>query len=317
MTNLHEQALQLAKIYKKTEIELVDVLQKIDLEKLFLKLGYTSLFEYCLKALGLPEGTCYNFINVARKAREFPELKQALQSGEILVSKARKITAVMTKETQNEWISKAQTLSTGALEKEVARVLPSELTPEKVKYVQEKRINMNFGVSEELYSKLKRVQDLECQRNQSSPNLEETLNALVDVYLFRNDPVEKAKQILNKSARKNTVSADGDCQKKVSDCSREQFAGQSEEKSVPTRVALKGQVSRVKQKQSRTKRIPLPAKLKHQVFLRDQGKCSQANCADARWIQIHHIKPVSEGGFNKLENLTTLCWAHHKMIHRH
>jgi hypothetical protein len=47
MIDLHERALELAKVYKKTEIELIDILQKIDHEKLFRKLGYTSLFDYC------------------------------------------------------------------------------------------------------------------------------------------------------------------------------------------------------------------------------------------------------------------------------
>ncbi|MBI2605974.1 MAG: HNH endonuclease [Deltaproteobacteria bacterium] len=38
-------------------------------------------------------------------------------------------------------------------------------------------------------------------------------------------------------------------------------------------------------------------------------------CEQKRWLQVHHIKPVSLGGGNTLENLTTLCSGHHRMRH--
>ncbi len=67
-------------------------------------------------------------------------------------------------------------------------------------------------------------------------------------------------------------------------------------------------------------REPIPATLLHQVNLRDERRCQFTNardekCAQTRWIEIHHKNPVSRGGRNALENLTTLCSAHHDWIH--
>ncbi|MBI3556086.1 MAG: HNH endonuclease, partial [Deltaproteobacteria bacterium] len=38
-------------------------------------------------------------------------------------------------------------------------------------------------------------------------------------------------------------------------------------------------------------------------------------CESTRWLDSHHITPVRKGGADTLENLTTLCRAHHQMGH--
>jgi hypothetical protein len=67
-------------------------------------------------------------------------------------------------------------------------------------------------------------------------------------------------------------------------------------------------------------RTPIPAQVAHQVWLRDQGRCTHHNqdgfrCKNTRYIEMHHIKPVASGGDNSLNNLTTLCTSHHRHLH--
>ena len=67
-------------------------------------------------------------------------------------------------------------------------------------------------------------------------------------------------------------------------------------------------------------RQPIPASLKHQIHLRDNFQCTAANprgsrCEQKRWLDIEHVKPVSAGGLNTLENLRTLCSFHHQLRH--
>ena len=64
----------------------------------------------------------------------------------------------------------------------------------------------------------------------------------------------------------------------------------------------------------------VPAGIRGKVFFRDKGLCqfkdtSGNACNEKRFIELHHIKPRSLGGPNTLENLTSLCSAHHKLIH--
>jgi hypothetical protein len=49
----------------------------------------------------------------------------------------------------------------------------------------------------------------------------------------------------------------------------------------------------------------IPAVLQHQVNLRDRGKCQTPNCENTRFIEIHHIRPLSEGGKHEHPDLSS------------
>lgn len=60
-----------------------------------------------------------------------------------------------------------------------------------------------------------------------------------------------------------------------------------------------------------------PAAVKHAVNRRDRGRCQAklpdgSKCGSKRWIHLHHIKEKAEGGPDTIENLITLCSAHHR-----
>jgi hypothetical protein len=67
-------------------------------------------------------------------------------------------------------------------------------------------------------------------------------------------------------------------------------------------------------------RVRITAEISHKVAIRDQAQCTHhkadgARCRNRRWLHIHHIKEIANGGSNELENLTTLCSGHHRMHH--
>src|SRR4029077_7302424 len=53
---------------------LIASLTEVDARKLFRALGYSSLFRYCTRELGLSEGSAYGRIRATRVARRFPEV---------------------------------------------------------------------------------------------------------------------------------------------------------------------------------------------------------------------------------------------------
>jgi len=154
---IHQSALLAAREFKQAELKLLDALLEVEKSSVHLRLGFSSLFNYAVQSLGLSEAVAYNAISVARKIREIPELKSEV--AELGISKTRKIVSVLTRENQSEWISKAKTLSSRALEKAVAKENPREATQEVAKYVSEKRLDLRLGVDEELMLKLRRAQD--------------------------------------------------------------------------------------------------------------------------------------------------------------
>ena len=53
-----------------------------------------------------------------------------------------------------------------------------------------------------------------------------------------------------------------------------------------------------------------------QILIARYGGCFHCG-AHSAMCQIHHIKPVSEGGSTRLDNLVPVCWDCHQKIHHH
>jgi len=335
---LHEKALALSKDFGRLENELIAVLQEIEAQKIYVELGFSSLFKYATTSLGLSEANAYTFIAVARKAKSIPLLQQSLEEASVSVSKVKPILAVLELENSKAWIQKAKTLSKAEIEKQVAGFAPKAKKREKVQYVREEALRMHLEVREEIYQKLKRVQEIS-----ASKNLEETLEALVDVYLKTKDPIEKAKRVQKKSA-----AAPGSYRPGGSDRTTVggRLPGKLPTGGLPTgeRLPTGGQPTGglptgakppvpvltnacdIKSKKTlpRNKvfgRGPIPAKIKHQVFLRDGGRCQYRGtsgevCGERKFVQIHHLEPLWQGGGDGVDNLLSLCHPHHDYFHR-
>lgn len=296
---LHERAVQITKIYLRTESDLIAILQEIDDCKGYREMGYKSLFEYATHGLGLSESVSFNFITVARKSKEVPKLQEMIQKQEITLTNARTIAPVLTSANQEKWLSAAATLSKRVLEKEIAHEFPERQVQERARYVSENRIELKLGISEELYEILKRVQDLVSSQSKNASSLEETLRVALEFYIERKDPQKKAER----AERRDLVSP--------STTSSSPVPGQAK-----SRHRLLKQRSIASQHDLRF----IPAHLEHSVRLRDRGQCTHRaatgeRCSEKRWLEIHHIKPLSKGGITQLDNLTLICRGHHQVVH--
>jgi hypothetical protein len=73
------------------------------------------------------------------------------------------------------------------------------------------------------------------------------------------------------------------------------------------------EVGRVLDVGRRTRTIP-PA-LARALDVRDAGRCRFPGCNHRRFLDRHHVKHWSNLGETKLDNLLTLCTAHHQLVH--
>ena len=128
---LHEKAKETAKHYFRLEKELLELIIQIDKRKVFYRFGYKSLFTYMTEFLKLSPATAYSFIKVARKSHEIPELKKEVMDGRLSISKAQKMTRVLTKDNHREWFGLAQRTTHRKLEREVALASPKQSVIEK------------------------------------------------------------------------------------------------------------------------------------------------------------------------------------------
>ena len=305
MNPIHEKALAAAHRFHRAEADLISALQEVEENLTFLEFKCSSLFQYGLRVLRLSENVTSNFIAVMRAARRVPELKAAIQSEKLSVSKARKITPVVSQDPE-KWIDLAMNFSSKKVEEEVAKVCPKEAVKERIKPVSEDLRELRLGISKALEGKLRRAQDLESQRRGKAASLEETLDTLLDVYLEVKDLVRRAERVLQKV--KTHEKAQSPVMLKWNETNQSGKSDLTSENGDYKRFYAKDLDER-----SQGRRIP--SALKHQVFQRDQGKCTHPGCDERRWLDIHHLKPVSEGGLTTLENLATLCQAHHRITH--
>src|SRR5262249_31034882 len=121
-------------------------------------------------------------------------------------------------------------------------------------------------------------------------SLEETLEEMTGFYLRHKDPVEKAKRVI---AKKSPTKID-----------HSQVTGP---------VKIEGASKAAISPPAPGERVPIPKSTEHEVRLRDQNRCQakkgQTICGETRFIDLHHVKPVCEGGSNDPQNLVTLCRA--------
>ena len=100
---LHEKAKTLAGIYLSAEPKLLETLMGMAEENLFIRLGFTGLWDYAVKELKISESQASYFQRVAQKARAIPELKEAVLGGVLSISMARRIVGVIDHSNAKEW----------------------------------------------------------------------------------------------------------------------------------------------------------------------------------------------------------------------
>ncbi len=201
---LHTKALLAAKNFKQAELTLQEVLREIDRHKVFYDLGFRSLMEYAISGLGLSSDVAYNHCTAAKKSQEFVEVRKAVASGMLSVSTVRHLAPVLTKENAQEMIALGNQLTQSELRHEIAKRNPEKFeAPEKARYVKENRLAMELRVSDELMKKLRRAQDLVSQSRRELSSLEVTLEAMVEVFLERKDPLRRAERAETKNKAEN------------------------------------------------------------------------------------------------------------------
>lgn len=311
LKEIDQKALETVKNYKKEEAKLLDIIGKVDRFKVYRSFGYNSLFQYCVQRLQLSESQTSGFITVARKSQEVPLIKKSIEKGTLTVSKAKRITSVITTDNQDHWIELASTSTQKKVEREVALAQPEKMITEKTTYINplipigEKvslkqncpKIKLELGLSEKTMIQLRRAQDILSQKKKQPVNLEKTLEALLETYLLKYDPVEKAKR----QESRGKLNKNSKATQKQHSLRNAEKVGPSNNKIVNTRPAL-------------------PAQLKHSIYLKAGGQCMAKNpngerCEQRRFLEIHHTQPLSQGGRNHIDNLTLLCSGHHSVCH--
>jgi hypothetical protein len=272
----------LAKRYRDSVADLVAVIAELDRCRAFERAGYSSLWDFCVKALGLSSDDAYKMINSARMARRRPEVLSYLADGSLTARSA----ALLAPESQApdfpQLVERAKGRTVRQVEKLVASRHAVRPSKDSVKPVgarvaggtsAETQSNVIYRVAfdadEHFKALLDRARDL-LRHKFPAGRLEDVIREGIRLMLEQIDPLARA----------------------------------------PTRSRL------ASRKNSRT-RVPPPS-VKDEVWRRDGGKCvfegpDGRRCDSTTWLEIDHIVPWAVGGLSDdPSNLRLLCRAHNQ-----
>lgn len=263
---------------------------------MFSKYGYKSLFEYAVKRFGYSEDEAYRRISAMRLMKEIPQVEEKIESGALSLSNIAQAQTLFRHESRGHVVRSCQekVLLLEKLENcskiEASKIIEVEKRGlelgDMLNIVQkesgyDQSVEYRFRANQELQRKLKRLFAL---NNFSEFDLAELLNKVCDIALEKTDPIEKAKRAIGKAKRAEKL---------------------EERVYSNTEVSAEGRKLSVPDQKSRVKRTYYPQSVRHQVFLRSEGKCER--CGGQRRLEIDHITPFAKSGSDELKNLRVLC----------
>ena len=244
----------------------------------------------------------------------------------------KKIPAQLNSNQKLNLIKKAENQSSRELEKTLFDIDPevNHATKEKIRNIKSGKVEMKVILDKELQQKLEVLKKLLSHKN---PNMSygELISVLVEVGLNKYDPKRKIKK--QSSAKKQATKIDKQSNKedifdkelrtasavKIDKKTENNKAEVVDKKSRKTSALTMKQKINNNQKDLKPKRY-IPSKVRHRVWMRDQGKCTYVcpktnrRCLSDHLLQIDHIKPFSLGGTNEADNLRLLCANHNQFM---
>ncbi len=269
--------------------QLLVLLIEVEERRLHVRAACPSLFEYCVRRLGMSEGEAFRRIAAARLVRRFPTLLPRVERGEVHLSLLVRLRHHLTPENVEELVEATRGKSKDEVAEVLARRAPRpdvpatmrklptlrtenavapELPRPVVDPLAEDRYRLQVTVSRELRDKIQRVRDLMMHSNPDGDLtvvLERAIDALVD---------KLEKQRLGKTSR-----PDPD----------------------PRPLAKpSGRITRA---------------VRRKVFERDGEHCTFVDtagrrCSSRKFLELDHIVPRAMGGTDDEDNLRVRCRAH-------
>jgi 5-methylcytosine-specific restriction endonuclease McrA len=347
LITLHEETLALVKEERRLTGLIIENLQKISDSKLFLEMGYSSLFQYCTKALGYSEASAYRRIEAVKVMRVVPEVKEKLNSGELnltTVAIAQNFfkTNCASVEVKRAVLQKIEGCSKPETEKILATLF--DIAPPK----QKEKIHFHReGAALQIHlpdAVLKKLDHIKSLRSHKNPNMSyaEVIEDMCEIVLKKIDPIKKAKSAKNVDSDlvgadlvdadladadlvdTNLANADlVDSDLAATDLADTELVDTDLSDTELNENSKKNHSSETQNIKSNGKnRRYISAKLKSAVWLRDQGHCTFTDnktgrrCNSKHLLQLDHNKPLFLGGETAEPNLRLLCHAHHQLRNR-
>jgi hypothetical protein len=128
---------RLVKADRAMSVKLLVHLGEVEARKLYLERGYSSMFSYCMTALGMSEAETYLRSLAAKKGKQFPLVLERLAEGGLHLTAIKLLAPLLTEENHVTLLDRARGMSKRQLEVLVAELAPKDDVPEKLRKLSE------------------------------------------------------------------------------------------------------------------------------------------------------------------------------------
>jgi len=288
-------------------------LMEIDVRRLYLREGCSSLFTYCTQVLHLAEGSAYNRIEAARAARRFPEVLDALAGGLITLTTIRLLAPHLNDDNHCELIAAAQSKSKRDVELLIAAIKPKPPAPAILRRAPAPPPTRDLapatGCGHFAAPPALAQSRAEAARAPPGSAVRGPLHVLsVDYYKLQvtiprdtHDKLRRAQDLCRHANPSGDLATllDRALTLLLADLERHRCAATLAPRASATETS--------------TGRY-IPAAVRRAVWQRDQGRCAfvgtSGRCRETAFLELHHVEPFAEGGQATVANVQLRCKAH-------
>jgi hypothetical protein len=276
-------------------------LEELDRRRLYERLGFASLFDYCVGRLRLLKGAAYRRITAARLVRRFPGIEDYLRDGRLCLTTVALLKDVLEAENVGRVLDAASHKSKEEVEMMVAYLRPRRAMPDLVKPLSPELYRLSLTVSAEFMEELEEVRAAlshKYPRGELELVVRESFRLVLERY--------RSKRGMGKRAIQKPP---GPEEQEVSSKPEAKEAG-----SLPTAQEKGMDGERAGPKRAPSGREHIPHGVQRVVWQRDRGVCTYpkpdgTKCGSPFQVEVDHIVPLALGGSNSYENLRLLCRA--------
>jgi hypothetical protein len=300
----------------RTTAELLSLLAELDLRKLYLGEGYTSLFAYCTQALHLSEPAAYSRITAARAARRFPVILTLLADGAVTLTTVGQLAAHLTDENHEALLGAARHKSKREVEHLVACLhpqpdIPSSIrrlavpaerpSPEAVDGPLALTTSAPAADARAAHSATSAPPSAPASRPLIAPLAPERFLIRITVSSETHRKLSRARDLLRHTIPNGDPAAIVDRALTVLVEQLERTKTSAVRRPRPE----SGTMSRARH---------VPAAVRRAVWARDGGQCAfvgtSGRCTETGFLEFHHVVPFAAGGVTTTENLQLRCRSH-------
>ena len=291
-------------------INLLWYLVEIEQRELHLKQGYSSMYKFLMGKLKYSEAQALRRLRAARCIRDLPEIEGLLLAGKLNLCTIALAHNELRSDKKHEVLEQIS----GASKKEAEMILAKDKPNKKVK-------DSIKPIGKKLESASTELPLI--TQESTVPGNGKTSN---DIKKVEKEPV-KLRHHVKFSASEEFVEKLDEVKSLLSTkypagISLEEVFSECMEEYLDKHSPVRKQARRAKRKLKAVKANKhtrhIPAKIRDQVFIRDNHQCTYTStdgtrCCSKHNLHVDHIKPFALGGSNEPENLRLLCAKHNRL----